>query len=201
MPRKPPPSRTSQPNNPSPAPPLITDLDRVAALADARREDTRAFAHYVELMWDREGRTDGELDALVEAIAAGVIPRIDCTACANCCRSVPVGLVPGDVPPLAAALGLPEQEVIACYVDRRAGARQGEWGILRGAPCPLLDGGRCSVYAYRPGSCRAYPAFTPDFRYLLLPIARGAGLCPIIFNVIERLKHRLGWSGGARAVF
>ncbi len=73
---------------------LETDLDRIAALAEQRHDDNRAFAHFVDIMWEREGRSDAELDALVERIAADVSRAIDCRACANCCRTLTVGLEP-----------------------------------------------------------------------------------------------------------
>ncbi len=174
-------------------PPLITDLDYIAARAQADRDDDRAFAHYVEIMWTREQRPTAELDALVDSIAAAVAAQIDCTACANCCRSISVGLTPGDIPRLAGALDLPPEAVIARYVDRKRAAREGEWGVFRATPCPFLEGNLCAHYAHRPQSCRAYPALTPDFRWLIEPVLRGKGHCPIIFNVIERLKARLGW--------
>lgn len=174
-------------------PPLITDLDRIAALAQARQNDNRAFAHYVEIMWTREKRPTAELDALVDAIAAQVVPHIDCTACANCCRAIPVGLAPDDIPPLAEALDLPPEDVIARYVDRKNGARVYEWGVFRCSPCAFLEGNLCALYADRPQSCRDYPAFTPDFRWLIDEFISGMDRCPIVFNVIERLKVRLGW--------
>lgn len=169
------------------------DLDRIAALAEAQRDDTRAFAHYVEIMWTREQRASAELDALVEGIAAEVEPHIDCTACANCCRAFTVGLTPDDIPPLADALDLPPEHVIAQFVDRKTGAKVNEWGVFRQSPCAFLHGKHCAVYAHRPQSCRDYPAFTPHFRWLIDEIAAGAGKCPIIFNVIARLKRELGW--------
>lgn len=174
-------------------PPLITDLDRIAAQAQADRDDDRAFAHYVEIMWTREQRPTAELDTLVDAIAAGVTAGVDCTACANCCRSLTVGLTPDDIPPLANALHLPPGDVTARFVDRKRGASGGEWGVFRASPCAFLEGTVCAHYAQRPQSCRAYPALTPDFRWLIDTILRGKGRCPIIFNVIERLKLRLGW--------
>ncbi|MBN2304516.1 MAG: YkgJ family cysteine cluster protein [Anaerolineae bacterium] len=174
-------------------PPLITDLETIAAQAARQRDDTLAFGYYIDIMWDREGRADTELDALVDAIAASVTPHINCTSCANCCRSLPVGLIPDDIAPLADALHVPPKQVIARYVDHRAGPRWKEWATFAGSPCPMLAGSRCAVYAGRPQACRAYPALTPDFRWLIDDILRGVDRCPIIFNVIERLKVRLDW--------
>jgi Fe-S-cluster containining protein len=174
-------------------PALELDLTTIIEQAGRLRDDYEAFGHYIDIMWERESRSDAGLDALVDEIAAEVIPQIDCTACANCCRSLVVGLTPDDIPPLADALNLPPGDVIALYVDREAGKRHAEWGVFRSSPCLLLDGHVCSVYAHRPQSCRDYPALTPDFRWLRDEILQGVGRCPIIFNVIERLKVRLGW--------
>ncbi len=174
-------------------PPIETNLERIAALAEQQRDDLAAFQYYVETMWFREQRSSAELDALVDRIAAGVIPHIDCTACANCCRALPVGLVPDDVPRLARGLDLPPDTVAGGVVNRAAGARNGEWGVMCGPPCPLLRGKLCAAYAHRPQSCRDYPALTPDFLWLMEPILAGAGQCPIIFNVVERLKRALDW--------
>lgn len=172
---------------------LETDLDRIAALAEQRRDDNQAFACFVDILWEREGRSDAELDDLVDQIAAEVSRSIDCTACANCCRTLKVGLEPDDVPRLAAGTGCSAADVLARYVDRSAGAAVGEWAMLRGVPCPFLGDNLCSVYAHRPLACYYYPAFTPDFRWLLDAILEDVGRCPIVFNVIERLKVRLGW--------
>jgi hypothetical protein len=173
---------------------IQTDLAVIAALAEQHRDDNEAFGHYIDIMWDREGRADAELDALVSEIAAEVIPQIDCTACAHCCRTITIGLTLDDVPPLAAALHLTPEQVIAQVVDREAGEAHGEWGIMRGSPCPLLKDNLCAIYTHRPQACRDYPALTPDFRWLHDEMLRGVGRCPIIFNVIERLKTRLGWT-------
>src|SRR5512134_2900785 len=137
---------------------LETDLKIIAAQARQRRDDYDAFGHYLDIMWDREGHSDAELDALVNAIAAEVIPQIDCTACANCCRSLAVGLTPADIPPLALALDQTPDLVIASYVDQTNREQQGEWGVIRCSPCPLLRHNHCSVYAHRPQACHDYPA-------------------------------------------
>lgn len=173
--------------------PLETNLERIAALTNQQRDDNEAFAYYIETMWERDGRSDAELDHIVEAITAEVTPRINCTACANCCRSMQVGLVPADIPVLARALDQPPEQVIASCIDFDTAAQSEEWGVINRSPCLFLSGTLCAVYEHRPAACRVYPGLTPDFRWLALPLMEGAGKCPIIFNVIERLKIALGW--------
>lgn len=164
----------------------ITDLDEVRRLAAQHR----AEFDLLRLMLERR-RTldDAKLDAFVEATAAPIIAAIDCTKCANCCRSLDVYLVEDDARRLADGLVIPLEEVKTRYVDPAADV--GEWGKFRQRPCAFLDGNLCSVYAHRPDSCRVYPAFTPDFRWTLADTIDGAALCPIIYNVLSALCDRL----------
>jgi Fe-S-cluster containining protein len=167
----------------------VTDLDFIAQAAQEKREDNAAFAYYVEL----DERSDSELDARIEALAAPIIAGIDCTQCGNCCRNLQVYLTPPDAEALAAGLFIPLSQVQDRYLDLEGAAEEGEWARFRARPCAFLAGKRCSIYPHRPESCRAYPEFTPDFRWQAEQIMGGYGLCPIIYNLIEVLKHDLQW--------
>ena len=134
---------------------------------------------------------DAELVALVDAIAAPVIAAVDCLDCANCCRTIDVYLVPADVDRLANGLDLPRETFIADYVDQEAASVVEEWGKFRERPCAFLAGKRCTHYDLRPDACRAYPQFTPDFRWTLADTLEGAGRCPIIYHVLDRLFDHL----------
>ncbi|NDJ84368.1 MAG: YkgJ family cysteine cluster protein [Chloroflexi bacterium] len=166
-----------------------TDLEVIAAEAQRRADDYSSFRYYVEL----DERTDAELDRLVERIAAPVIAGIDCTTCANCCRHLNVYLTPDDVQCLSQGTSLSVDAVLDLLVDRERAQSVGEWGVFRDQPCWFLENNLCRVYPQRPESCRDYPAFTPDFRWLLEDILEGVGQCPIIYNVIEHLQAVLGW--------
>lgn len=158
------------------------NLELVTELPD----DYEAFRYYVE---DYDELSDSELDALVEEIAAPIIKAVDCTQCANCCRSLDVYLTPGDAERLSQAVLIPLSEII----DHPRAETEGEWGVFKQQPCAFLNEKLCSVYEHRPTSCREYPAFTPDFRWLLGDLLGGVGICPIIYHTIEELKKRLKW--------
>lgn len=168
--------------------PLITNLDEVRRLAGERRawfEATRDALDFDETL------PDERLDALVESLAGPISAAIDCTLCANCCRSLDVCLIPSDVPRLAQGLDIPLAAVQTRYVDEATGQAQGEWAVIPAHPCPLLDGNLCSVYAHRPHACRVYPQLTPDFRYNMDDAIEGAAYCPIIYNVLCALAERV----------
>lgn len=161
----------------------------LALLAATRRDTFDLLRYTLEFADDI---ADADLDALVEAIAAPIVAATDCTQCARCCRALDVYLIPEDAVRLAAGLGCDVEQALAEYVDRESAAVEGEWGRLRGKPCPFLADGLCSLYAHRPESCRLYPAFTPDFRWTLEDLIPGAAVCPIIMQVLDALAARFG---------
>ena len=140
---------------------------------------------------EQPGTHDAELDALVDSLAAPIIAAIDCTLCANCCRTLDVYLTPADADRLADGLMIPLDEIMTRHVDRESAAAVEEWGKLRARPCAFLDGKLCSIYDHRPDSCRAYPIFTPDFRWTLDETLPGAAPCPIIYHLLDALIKRL----------
>jgi Fe-S-cluster containining protein len=169
--------------------PLVTDLNEIRRLSAERQAEFDAMRESLEF----DGNlTDDALDALVESLAGPIAAAIDCTQCANCCRSLDVCLVPNDVDSLSAALDIPIEDVIEIYADEKRGAEMGEWAIMPTHPCPLLRGNLCSIYAHRPHACRVYPQFTPEFRYNMEDTIEGAAFCPIIYNTLSALSGRVG---------
>lgn len=164
--------------------PYVTDLEMLKQRAQMHAPD---FERLAEALAFDDALDDDALDALVEAIAGPVAAAIDCTQCANCCRTLHVCLLPTDVEPLAAGLGLPVAAARARYVDEAAGRAVGEWAVIPAHPCPLLEGNLCRIYAHRPHACRVYPQFTPDFRYNMDDVIEGAATCPIIYNTLMTL--------------
>lgn len=167
---------------------LITDLDAIQRLADAHRDDFEVMRYTLEL---RDDLTDAQIDAAVEAIAAPIVAAIDCTQCANCCRSLDVYLTPDDAQRLADGIDVPLDAITTQHIDRAQASKVGEWGVFKQRPCAFLKGKLCSVYAHRPETCRTYPAFTPDFRWTLDDTIDGAAICPIIYNVLMRMTEQV----------
>ena len=119
--------------------------------------------------------------------------EIDCTACANCCRTLRPLLDHDDVRNLAEAVGVTAEQFTAKYLTPDEEKR----GLLmKTAPCPSLEGGRCSHYSHRPKECRSYPHLLQDSMWSRLwGVVDNCAVCPIVYNVYELLKERLGFSG------
>lgn len=162
---------------------LLTNLTLLAQRAEERRDDFEVMQHLLLMDDDLD---DGWLDAQVEALAAPIVAAIDCTQCANCCRSLDVYLTPDDAQRLADGIDVPLTAILD-EIDHERAEKVGEWGRFKAKPCAFLKGNLCSVYSHRPETCRLYPQFTPDFRWTLDDALDGAGLCPILYNVLDAL--------------
>lgn len=166
---------------------IVTKIEMIQELAKRRENANWKFREFVKF---RLPQSDKALDAKVCAVAREVSAQIDCTLCANCCRTMNPVVDEEDVARLAKRMRLNPKHFKERYVFRD------EWGhdCIRGAPCPFLDGTRCSVYDDRPKSCRDFPYFDkPGFRQRMIMMVSNCSVCPITFNTVERLKRDLGF--------
>ena len=161
-----------------PGVPVVRDPDRVSQLAAGKRDENSDLRAF--LKW--EGPPPTLVDRLFHRLQAEVSAEIDCTECARCCRELsPVRKAP------------PRED--------------GEGLVFARTPCPLLDGTRCSCYRDRPEDCRSYPHLhKKDMTRRLLGVLGNAGVCPIVFSVLERLKAELierghDWRAGSTISF
>ena len=120
--------------------------------------------------------------------------EIDCTACANCCKTLPIIVTQAEVKRLAALL----EQSLKDFSEKHLRTSE-EGTVFATQPCPLLEGTRCSCYEVRPTVCREYPHL--DKRLMasrLLNVIENASTCPIVYNVLETLKCELGdrWRRG-----
>lgn len=150
-------------------------------LAQARHDDFEVMRYQLIA---NDDITDAELDAIITKIATPIIAKTDCTQCGNCCRSLDVYLTPDDAQRLSDGIHIPLSAIVDGYINQPRAQSQGEWGMFHQRPCAFLDGNLCTVYDHRPQTCRDYPVFTPDFRWMLEDIIGGAGLCPIIYQTL-----------------
>jgi Fe-S-cluster containining protein len=126
-----------------------------------------------------------ELDALFARLHDELFSSYDCRKCNNCCKEYTVFLNTEDVERIAARLGLSRDAFIREYL-----AEADDVYAIKKQPCGFLnmDGG-CQIYACRPTDCAGYP-FTnrPGRLASMLSVIEFAEVCPVVFEILERLK-------------
>lgn len=130
-------------------------------------------------------------DEIVRKTTDEVWQQIDCLSCANCCRTLQVVVDSADIDRLAARRGISAREFSRRYV------KPDQFGdrIFAASPCPFLgEDNACTVYEDRPKACRDFPYLHEEhFTGRSLMMISNCETCPIVFNVWQRLKVRLGF--------
>jgi hypothetical protein len=165
---------------------VITDLTQMHRAAVAKEEENLEFRTFVKIALEL---SDRRLNTVVQETTAEVWQQIDCRACANCCRTQRPVFSRPEVQRIAAYLDLSVEEVRAYLMSD---AESGKY-TTRELPCPFLDGNLCSIYEVRPAVCANYPHLHRNFRFRLWQAIDNAAVCPIVYNVLERLKTSLGF--------
>jgi hypothetical protein len=89
---------------------------------------------------------------------------------------------------LASHLQISETQLIDQYIEQ---SEQGQM-IINTIPCHFLKETSCSIYEHRFTECREFPHLhKPHFTGRLFGTMQYYEICPIIFNVVEKLKEDL----------
>ena len=116
--------------------------------------------------------------------------KLDCLACASCCRNYSPRFKTPDIKRISRVLSLKESVFIEKYlkVDE-----DGDY-VLQQLPCPFLEAdNRCKIYEDRPSDCRRFP-YTDEDILVKRPVItlKNTSFCPITYYVIERLMEGVG---------
>ena len=157
---------------------IETDLAFISARDQERADENERFRSYISA-------EHPDIDSLVWKLSSEVESAVDCTACGNCCRSLMVTVDKEELSAIAAREGSSEAVVIEKYFEVSAGGTI----IISKIPCHFLSGNNCTIYEDRFQTCRDFPYLHKDGFSRRLPfLLMHYGSCPIIYNVIERLK-------------
>ena len=164
---------------------LIRELPRIRRAAKSNAATDETFRDYLKT---RLPLSNTELDGVVQEITTEVWSQLDCLSCGNCCKTLQIVVGDKDISRLARRLGMTSSAFAAKYVGV---ADDGVKHFLS-SPCAFLgEGNACTVYEDRPQACRDFPYLTDrNFRSRSLITVENCAICPIVFNVWERLKQR-----------
>ena len=143
-------------------------------------KENYAFRSYLKNHADED-----ELDEQFLKLHKELFLSYDCTKCRNCCKEYSAGLKQEELGRIAAFLEMTETDFIQKYVNQEFGQYQfNVW------PCYFLkEDGSCEIETCKPDSCRDYPyTDKPERLFSLFSITESAGICPVVFEILERLK-------------
>ncbi|HET6387071.1 MAG TPA: YkgJ family cysteine cluster protein [Armatimonadota bacterium] len=132
----------------------------------------------------------GRIDSLAHELHDETFAKIDCTRCANCCKTIRPGFTGEDVERIAAHLEMSPQAFIAAHLE--ADPPEGEY-FTKQTPCPFLgEDDRCTIYDVRPEACRDYPHTNKEgFTHRIYSHSANELTCPAVYHIVKDLRRRL----------
>ncbi|WP_424358723.1 YkgJ family cysteine cluster protein [Methanocella sp. MCL-LM] len=168
-----------------------SDLASLDRLAGRKEDENWRFREFL-----KGCAIDGaEIDRIVHELYRQELAQFDCKTCANCCKGLSPKLGAEDVERLSKGTGISVDQLAAEYV-----VKDEEYGGLRfsKSPCAFLKDDICTCYESRPADCASYPHLHKGrFTSRLANMVANCSVCPIVFNVFERLKDEMkphGWN-------
>lgn len=115
--------------------------------------------------------------------------KIDCLACANCCKTTSPIFRDVDIKRLSKRVRMTESKFIDTYLKMD----EDQDYVLTTAPCPFLGSDNyCSVYEDRPLACREYPHTDRKNMYQILPLTRkNMEVCPAVSSIMREISKKI----------
>jgi len=167
----------------------------VAARARRLEQQNYEFRTFLKIHADYD-----ELDSQFLKLHKELFANYDCSKCANCCRAYNMVLDEDEVKKVAKFLKTTKGEFMTKYLVLSDPDVEEQYECKH-KPCPFLnDDGSCQIEDYKPISCKDYP-FTdkPDRLSSMYSVIDHASVCPVVFEILERLKILYGFRSNASA--
>jgi len=130
--------------------------------------------------------TPRNLDDVAHRLHDEAFDDIDCTDCANCCKTTSPIFRQNDIQRIAKRLKMRPSDFIQKYLH----IDEDKDYVLNSAPCPFLDSeNHCIVYDDRPTACREYPHTNRKrFHQIFDLTLKNTAVCPAVFRIVEEMK-------------
>ncbi|GFH41697.1 Fe-S oxidoreductase [Lactococcus hodotermopsidis] len=158
------------------------------------------IAHYKELALQKQKehkqflaslkkKPPKNLDQLTKEIHEAVFREIDCTQCANCCKSLGPLFTEADIERIAKHMRLKLANFETTYLQVDEDGDK----IFKCMPCPFLGcDNLCDIYDVRPKACREFPHTDRKKFYQINHLTlKNTLTCPATYLFIEKLRNKL----------
>jgi uncharacterized protein len=164
----------------------LIEPSKVSEAFNRVEDENYAFRAYLKNHADED-----KLDKQFLELHNELFSDYDCNKCRNCCKEYYARFEEYELKSVSNLLKMKEKE----FKDKYIKEDMGEY-LLNVKPCCfLMEDGSCAIESCKPLSCKDYP-FTnkPERLWSLLGILTSASICPVVFEMLERLKKEYGFS-------
>lgn len=160
--------------------------NEVAAMAAKKEDENYTFRTYLKIHADPE-----KLDRQFLKLHKELFSKYDCNVCRNCCKQYRGNLSEEELPECAELFGMTTDEFKIKFLSE---SEEGTYNTIH-RPCDFLqEDGSCMLDDHKPENCADFP-FTarPDRIGSLYSIIEYAAVCPVLYEMLERLKEEYGF--------
>jgi uncharacterized protein len=131
-----------------------------------------------------------DMPVLVAETDKQVWETIDCTTCANCCKTMTPTYKRSDVIRMSKHLGMKPKDFVEKWLRKEEDS--GDW-VNQSVPCQFLGADdRCTVYEVRPIDCKEFPHHNKKpFDLYNDTFIQNLHRCPATFTLVQQLKKRI----------
>jgi hypothetical protein len=164
---------------------IVRDINRIKLLMLKKEEEDWGFRSFLKTC----GIPAKKIDNIVHRLYDQISSMIDCAACGNCCKEILPVLKEIDIANMAGGSKMNIADFKKKYLVK---ANETAGYIFNTTPCPFLVNNRCSMHNFRPDDCRSFPHLHKnDFTSRTISVIHNCSICPIVFNVYEKMKHKI----------
>jgi len=131
-----------------------------------------------------------DMQQLVAETDATVWKDVDCTHCANCCKTMTPTFNAADIKRIATHLRMTPKAFKEKWLVQDP-ENDGDW-VNKLQPCQFLVDDKCSIYEVRPLDCAEFPHHNKKpFDLYNSTFIQNLHRCPATFLLVERLNKRI----------
>ena len=126
---------------------------------------------------------------IAKEIHTEVFNEIDCTKCANCCKSLGPLFTEADITRISKVFRMK----LGVFEDMYLRVDEDGDKVFQSMPCPFLgDDNLCTIYDVRPKACREFPHTDRKKIYQINNLTiKNTLFCPAAYLFVAKLKERL----------
>lgn len=161
---------------------------KVKFQAEKKENENMAFRSYLKANADEE-----ELDKQFLQLHQELFAEYDCSKCRNCCKAYH-GVIPeADIERDAEYLSITKEQFMQFFLKPQL--TEGGYQTLH-KPCDFLseETRECRLGECEPENCKKYPyTDQPERLHSLYGVLEVVSVCPVAFEIFERLKKEYGF--------
>lgn len=133
-----------------------------------------------------------KLDEQFAKLHDELFANYDCSRCRNCCKMYYGSIPEADIEKDALCLGMSSEKFVEQYLQEKDSEDNYR---TKHKPCDFLqENGDCKLGSCKPNNCKKYPYTNqPERLQSLYSVLDVIGICPVAFEIYERLKREYGF--------